>query len=157
MCSYHWNENVFILMKCSSLAALEVIKMTTSSAASDENFVKMTTFSFQGYCTPVRWRQLGMWHHRNRFIYFLLWSEQCIIFAFTCAAMIEILWRLHWYDFENNSFKSYFERCSSYTQKPVQIIKQKWNLNSAASTLYTCVTDSNLNKDHLVSRRLSKI
>ena len=34
-------------MKLSSLAALEVVKMTTSSAASDENFVKMTTFSFQ--------------------------------------------------------------------------------------------------------------
>ena len=31
----HWNENVFVLMKLSSLAALEVVKMTTSSAASD--------------------------------------------------------------------------------------------------------------------------
>ena len=38
----HWNWNVFILMKFSSLAALEVVKMTTSSAANDENFVKMT-------------------------------------------------------------------------------------------------------------------
>ena len=45
----HWNENVFILINFSSLAALEVVKMTTSNAASDENFVKMTTFSFQ--CT----------------------------------------------------------------------------------------------------------
>ena len=36
-------------MKFSSLAALEVVKMTTSSGASDENFVKMMTFSFQ--CT----------------------------------------------------------------------------------------------------------
>ena len=43
----HWNRNVVVLMKFSSLAALEVVKMTTSSAASDENFVKMTTFSFQ--------------------------------------------------------------------------------------------------------------
>ena len=43
----HWNGNVFILMKFSSLAALKVVRMTTSSAASDENFVKMTTFSFQ--------------------------------------------------------------------------------------------------------------
>ena len=33
--SIHWNGNVFILMKFSSLAALEVVKMTTSSAASD--------------------------------------------------------------------------------------------------------------------------
>ena len=45
--THHWNGKVFILMKCSSLAALEVVKMTTSSAASDENFVKMTTFLFQ--------------------------------------------------------------------------------------------------------------
>ena len=31
----HWNRNVFILMKFSSLAALEVVILTTSSAASD--------------------------------------------------------------------------------------------------------------------------
>ena len=31
----HWSGNVFILMKLSSLAPLEVVKMTTSSAASD--------------------------------------------------------------------------------------------------------------------------
>ena len=43
----HWNGNVFILMKISSLAAPKVVKMTTSRAASDENLVKMTTFSFQ--------------------------------------------------------------------------------------------------------------
>ena len=43
----HRNGNVIILTKFSSLAALKVVKMTTSSAASDENFVKMTTFSFQ--------------------------------------------------------------------------------------------------------------
>ena len=42
----HWNENVFILMKFSSLAALKVVKMTTSSAASDENFVKRRHFRF---------------------------------------------------------------------------------------------------------------
>ena len=34
-----WNENVIILMKFSSLAALKVVMMTTFSAASDENFV----------------------------------------------------------------------------------------------------------------------
>ena len=44
---YHWNGNVVILMKFSSLAALKVVKMTTSSAANDENFIKMMTFSFQ--------------------------------------------------------------------------------------------------------------
>ena len=31
-------------MKISSLVALEVVKMTTSSAAYDENFIKMMTF-----------------------------------------------------------------------------------------------------------------
>ena len=52
------------MIKISSLAALKVVKMTTSSAASDENFVKMTTFSFQclelyvtetstGACDPI--------------------------------------------------------------------------------------------------------
>ena len=38
-------------MKFSSLAAPKVVKMTTFSAASDENFVKMTTFPFQ--CTQT--------------------------------------------------------------------------------------------------------
>ena len=37
-CAHHWNENVVILMKFSSLAALEVVILTTFSAASDENF-----------------------------------------------------------------------------------------------------------------------
>ena len=32
----------YILVKFSSLVALEVVKMTTPSAASDDNFVKMT-------------------------------------------------------------------------------------------------------------------
>ena len=43
----HWNGNVVILWKSSSLAVLKVVILTTFSAASDENFVKMTTFSFQ--------------------------------------------------------------------------------------------------------------
>ena len=43
----HWNENVIILTKFPSLAALEVVILTTSSAASDENFIKMKTFPFQ--------------------------------------------------------------------------------------------------------------
>ena len=51
--SWHWNGNVVILTKSSSLAALEVVKMTTSSAASDENFVKMTTFLFQWFLLLV--------------------------------------------------------------------------------------------------------
>ena len=48
----HWNQksqfdNIFcnknvILKKCSSLVTLEVVILTTSSVASDENFIKMT-------------------------------------------------------------------------------------------------------------------
>ena len=47
-------------MKLSSLAALEVVKVTTSSTASDENFVKMTTFLFQ--CTWANVIQM-LWRH----------------------------------------------------------------------------------------------
>ena len=43
----HWYENIVILTKFSSLAALQVVILTTCDAASDENFVKMTTFPFQ--------------------------------------------------------------------------------------------------------------
>ena len=46
---HHWNKNVVILTKFSSLAALEVVILTTSSAASDEHFIKMKTFPFQWY------------------------------------------------------------------------------------------------------------
>ena len=45
----HWNRNVFILVKFTSPTALVVVKMTTSNAAGDENFVKVKTFLFQ--CT----------------------------------------------------------------------------------------------------------
>ena len=43
----NWNGNDIFLIKFSSLTALEVVKMTTSSAVSDENFIKMTIFLFQ--------------------------------------------------------------------------------------------------------------
>ena len=43
----HWNGNVAILLKFLSLAALEVVILTNSSAASEENLIKMTTFTFQ--------------------------------------------------------------------------------------------------------------
>ena len=42
----HWNGNV-LLMKFSSLAAPEVVNMTTSSAARDEHIVKMITSPLQ--------------------------------------------------------------------------------------------------------------
>ena len=40
----HWNKQVAILTKFSSLTVLEVVILTTSSAVSDENFIKMITF-----------------------------------------------------------------------------------------------------------------
>ena len=46
-CAQHWNRNAIILMKFSSLFALKVVEMTTFSATSDENAIKMPTFPFQ--------------------------------------------------------------------------------------------------------------
>ena len=55
----HWNGNVVILTKFSSVAALEVVILTTFSAASDENFIKMKTFPFQlnstGLSISIHW------------------------------------------------------------------------------------------------------
>ena len=49
-----WNRNVILIKKKnSSLAALEVVKMTTSSAVSDENFFKIIVLLFQSYDCPV--------------------------------------------------------------------------------------------------------
>ena len=42
----HWNRNVVISIKFSLMAASEVFVMTTSDAASDDNFVKITTMPF---------------------------------------------------------------------------------------------------------------
>ena len=53
----HWNGKVVILMKFSSLAA---VKMTTSSAASDENFIDMTTFPFQWPASLYHVQQQGL-------------------------------------------------------------------------------------------------
>ena len=46
----HWTGNVTIVMTFSSLAALEVVILTTSNAASNENVVKMRTICFS-VCT----------------------------------------------------------------------------------------------------------
>ena len=50
----HWNKNVVTSTKLSSLAALEVVILTTSSAASDEHFIKMKTLPFQCMTEPNR-------------------------------------------------------------------------------------------------------
>ena len=56
----HWNRHVFIFMKFSSLAALEVVILTTSGAASDGDFIKMTTFPFQWMSAILLFRQYGI-------------------------------------------------------------------------------------------------
>ena len=47
----HWNENVVVLTKFSSLTAQEVVILTTFGAASDENYIKIKTFAFQWWTT----------------------------------------------------------------------------------------------------------
>ena len=43
----HWNGNAAIFMKFPSPVALDVMKITTSNAGNDENFVKMMIIPFQ--------------------------------------------------------------------------------------------------------------
>ena len=50
----YWNGNVLHLVIFSSMTAPEVVKMATSSAASDENVNKMMTFPFQ-LSTSNKW------------------------------------------------------------------------------------------------------
>ena len=73
-CRYqpHWNRNVVILTKFSSLAAPEVVILTTSGAASDENLVKMI-FPFQGISQPLI--QLGRMHYQHWRS--MLWDRSC--------------------------------------------------------------------------------
>ena len=66
----HWNENVVILTKFSSLAALEVVKMTTSSAASDQNVIKWRHFCFSAQAITaiqliVSWRGWKCWNSND--------------------------------------------------------------------------------------------
>ena len=43
----HWNGNVIILIKFSSLDAPEFVVLTTSGASNNEKFIKMMTYMFQ--------------------------------------------------------------------------------------------------------------
>ena len=43
----HWKEKKVILTKLLSAAPLNVVILTTSSVASEENFIKMTEFLYQ--------------------------------------------------------------------------------------------------------------
>ena len=66
--SIHWNGNVVTLMQCSSLT-LKVVKMTTSSAATDENFTKMT---FPVQCSSLMMVRYGISFVSFGVIYILL-------------------------------------------------------------------------------------
>ena len=74
---YHWKENVLIFMKFSSLAALEVVILTTSSGARDEKFhennIPVSVYSVIFFLRvhpppPPRWFSLWLlhWHWVNR-------------------------------------------------------------------------------------------
>ena len=61
---WHWNENKVILTKFMTLAAPGVVILTTSSAASDEYLIKMTSLGIQWthrefrciFCKTLQWR-----------------------------------------------------------------------------------------------------
>ena len=57
----HWKQKVVILTTFSSLVAPEVVRMTTSGAASDEKVVNMTTFWFQCSALWV-WVTKSQWY-----------------------------------------------------------------------------------------------
>ena len=88
--SVHWNENVVILTKFSSLAALEIVILTTSSATCHENFIKMTTFSFhcsdmqiilKGWIHPI-WIDNWLWHQNKDCVYCMhIWWH--VLYVFT--------------------------------------------------------------------------
>ena len=50
-------------MEFLSLAALDVVKMTTSSAASDENFIKLMTFPLQWTTSGKAWNTHADYFH----------------------------------------------------------------------------------------------
>ena len=72
-----WNGNVVILTKFSSLAALKVFILTTFSAASDENFVKMTTFPFWQLSVQPVAKILSKWWH----FHFSVWKKFRVAFV----------------------------------------------------------------------------
>ena len=77
----HWN--VFVLMKFWSLAAPEVVKMTTSSAASDQNVIKMSTVPFQ-YWLVVFLDTL--WVNRH---------YKCVYIKCVCFSVRKLFWCIH--------------------------------------------------------------
>ena len=89
--SAHWNENVFILMKSSSLAAPKVVKMTTFGAASDETFIKMMTFSFQ---CKTRRKTLQCYDFKRLILH--VWQTTIHVFSATHPIpSVLMVWRLN--------------------------------------------------------------
>ena len=62
--SIHWNQKVVILTTFLSLAAPEVVILTTSGATSDEKVVNMMTFCFQ--CFTMIQEESGSSKQQNR-------------------------------------------------------------------------------------------
>ena len=69
-------------MKFLALAALEVVILTTSSAASDENFFKIMTFPFQCIKRNMTTEEEHTWHSQNNTPYPTLtgelWGVYCV-------------------------------------------------------------------------------
>ena len=91
----HWNENIFVLMKLSSLTALEVVLLTTSSAPNDKHFVKMIFFQWlpinlYGYVLLKRPHPSGLSHQRTGQVFgvrdFEDWVTVCRALKFKPAA-----------------------------------------------------------------------
>ena len=123
----YWNGNVIILTKFSSLAALKVVILTTFGAASDENFIKMMTFSFQ-WCW--NWKQaLGSTWHWNLDIHKKF--VKCMLFI------------------DNNTFAQSFSQWNIYWTFIIQTTTrwskfQKVTINDAVKRLFTsclCVVE----------------
>ena len=83
----HWNANVVILMTFSSLVALEVVILTTSGAASDGDFLNMTTFPIKWWnsleCDEIHLSNLrvygyGIWNYNKKCLFLV---KACDLFA----------------------------------------------------------------------------
>ena len=68
----HWNENVIILTKFSSLAEMKVVKMTTFSASDDKKNYQNDKFPFQ--CLGV----LPWWHFDYQDRLYQWWSRPTV-------------------------------------------------------------------------------
>ena len=63
--SARWNGYVVILQKFSSVAVLEVVKVTTSIGTGDENFIKITTFPPGPVSRDIIHKQKNILAHPN--------------------------------------------------------------------------------------------